>query len=180
MKKTLLIRMFLVAIISMAFVACDTRQDRTDDMDNRGTDTYTPGERDNTGITTETERDYMFFDDSRDYTYEERNQFRQDVQEARNRLDQEISRLESQGQNLAADEREDHREKINDLKEKRDELDKEMKGFNRATADNWDDFQDKVQSAWSDVEDSFKDVRDDVHDNINDDNRNQRTNPDRM
>jgi peptidoglycan hydrolase CwlO-like protein len=182
MKRTFLFQLFVVAVLALGLMACDTRQDRDTMRDDRGTDTYTPGTGTDLGTDTRTDRDFYFFDDSRDYTYEERNQFRQDVQESRNRLDQEISRIETQINNVPADDRESYREKINDLKEKRDELDKEMKAFNRTTADNWDDFQSEVQSAWSDVEGSYEDIRDDLHnDNLIDldrDNRDMNRNPD--
>jgi peptidoglycan hydrolase CwlO-like protein len=162
MKKTFLFQLFVVAVLALGLMACDTRQDRDVRTDDRGTDTYTPGT--GTDLRTDRDRDFYFFDDNRDYTYQERNQFRQDVQEARNRLDQEITRLENQLNNVDADRREDHRENINDLKRERDELDMEMKAFERTTEDNWEEFRDNVQSAWSDVEDTYRDVRDDIYD----------------
>jgi dsDNA-specific endonuclease/ATPase MutS2/predicted small secreted protein len=182
MKKTLLFPLLMAAMLSFVFTACDTRQGDRDDAttEERGTDTYTPGTEDNTGMRTETEREFMFFDDEKEYTYENRDEFRQDVQAARTKLDQEINRLETQSANVSSDAREEYREKINDLKETRDELDKDMKGFNRATADNWEEFESEVKSSWNDVEDTFKDVRDDVHEeleDVNEENRDQSPNP---
>jgi peptidoglycan hydrolase CwlO-like protein len=177
MKKTFLIQFFVIAILALGLVACDTRQDRDVTTDDRGTDTYTPGTGTDMETRTETQRDYYFFDDSRDYTYAERNEFRQDIQESRNQLDQEITRLESELDNVSADQREEHREKINELKDKRDKLDAEIKGFDRTTEDNWDEFKDNVTSAWNDVEDSYEEVTDDMGigrsgDIIDRDNRN--------
>jgi peptidoglycan hydrolase CwlO-like protein len=169
MKKTFFIQLFVVAVLALGLMACDTRQDRDVTMDDRGTDTYTPGTGTDTrtGTGLRTDRDFYFFDDSRDYSYEERNQFRQDVQESKNRLDQEISRLESHIGTTATtdpDTRDDHQEKFNELRTNRDRLEAEMRGFNRATNDNWDDFRSNVQSAWNDVEDSYEDLLNEIDD----------------
>jgi hypothetical protein len=177
MKKTFFIQLFVVAVLALGLMACDTRQDRDRTMDDRGTDTYTPGTGTDTRTGFGTDRDFYFYDDSRDYSYAERNQFRQDIQEAKNRLDQEITRLEShiagtpdqrttddRTITIDPDRREDYTERLNELKTERDRLDAEMRGFNRVTEDNWDDFKSNVESAWSDVESTYEDLRSDLGD----------------
>jgi chromosome segregation ATPase len=157
MKRTFLGHLFIVIVLALGLVACDTRQDQDDVTIDRDAERGIENETD-----TYTARDYYFFDDSRDYTYDERNEFREDLVEARNKLDMEITRLEAEMDNVNAETRDEYKDHVDNLKEERDELDQKINEIDGTTEDNWEEFKDGVKSTWNDIEDGYKEIRDDV------------------
>jgi DNA repair exonuclease SbcCD ATPase subunit len=159
MKKSL----FFIAIVSFVFslvlMSCQTRDDRGtyDDTTFRDRDGVTMDTRD-------TER-RVFLVRDRDYTYEERDQYRQDIQQARNEIDNEIQRLERQSADAPAEARDGYNDAIAELRDKRQELDRELNRMNNVTEDNWEEFKSDMNEWFSDLEDDYNrrvnDLRDD-------------------
>jgi len=145
-------------IFSFVFIACQT--DRTDrDME---TDRGLNGTN-NTG----TELGRMdddkndFWDEDRDFSYDQRAEYRTEVNRSMEKLDAEIARLESRAENASADTKEDINERITELKDRRDAIQNRMNTFADVQEDKWEDFKDGINDAWTDVEDSYdKIVRD--------------------
>lgn len=153
MKSTKLISLILGMALIVTLAACEQRTEETRYDD---TDVVV---HDNMRDTT-----YHFWTYDRDYTYEQREEFKRDVEQAKAKLNQEITRLENEAKTASDDRKDWYEDQIADLKEKRDDLDEEWKDYNNTTADTWDDFKSSVKSVWEDIEDSWEDVKEDMID----------------
>jgi gas vesicle protein len=156
MKSTKLISLFLGIALIVTLAACEQRTDDTRYDD--GDDVVIQ----NNMRDTDTSNYFWTYD--RDYTYEQREEFRRDVEQAKAKLNQEITRLENEARTAPEDKQEWYNDQIAELKEKRDDLDEEWGDYNNTTADTWDDFKSSVQSVWEDIEDSWQDVKDEMRD----------------
>ncbi len=104
----------------------------------------------------------QFWISDRDYTFDQRNDFRDDVNAAIDRLNNKINTLEEKASNTAGDIKEWYNDRISELKDQRAEIQKDMQNFRSVTADKWNDFKADISSAWNDIEDSYnKMVQDD-------------------
>jgi hypothetical protein len=97
----------------------------------------------------------QFWTSHRDYTFDQRTEFRDDVNTALNRLNRKITDLEETAANAAGDTKEWYNNRIADLKDQRSEIQKDLDAFNKVTADSWDDFKSGITSTWKDIENSW-------------------------
>lgn len=104
----------------------------------------------------------QFWTSNRDYTFDQRNEFRDDVNSAIDRLNSKITDLEESAASATGDTKEWYNDRVAELKDQRSEIQKELEDFEKVTADNWDSFKSGITSTWNDIEDSYSEMaRDD-------------------
>ncbi len=110
---------------------------------------------------TNMQEENQFWTANRDYTFDQRTEFREDVNAAHDRLNNKIIDLEETGANAVGDTKEWYNDRIAELKEHRSEIQKEIKNFDKVTAENWDSFKSGITSTWNDIEQSWSQMAED-------------------
>ena len=134
------------------------------DVDESGKDDEMTYENRDEGMGDQTviEDKNQFWTTDRDYTFEQRSEFRNDVNAAIERLDNKINDLEQHSANATGDTKEWYKDRIAELKDHRSEIQEDLQDFAKITADNWDSFKSGITSTWNDIEDSYSEMaRDD-------------------
>jgi hypothetical protein len=108
-----------------------------------------------------TMQENQFWTSDRDYTFDQRTEFRDDVNAALDRLNNKIIDLEESVASAAGDTKEWYNDRIAELKDHRSEIQKDMKNFEKTTADNWDSFKSGITTHWNDVEHSYSEMAQD-------------------
>jgi hypothetical protein len=147
-----LVMLFGISILFL-FTSCGRQADDTTTDDDVTID-QRDGVTDNT-ITNDTEDENHFWTTDREYTYDQRNEFRSDVNSALDRLNARINELEQRAANSTDDTKEWYNERVDELKEKRAEIQKDMRDFDNTKEDDWEDFRGSITSAWEDIESSW-------------------------
>ncbi|RPI72810.1 MAG: hypothetical protein EHM47_07440 [Ignavibacteriales bacterium] len=150
-------------IISLLFTAmlffitsCGQNADDTDDITLEDRDDVLEDQ------TMMQDHENEFWTVDRDYTYDQRSEFRNDLNSAIERLDNRINKLETHAANTTGDTKDWYNDRIEELKEHRAEIQEDLNEFNDVKEDNWDDFKSGIVSGWNDIEDSWDEmVRDD-------------------
>jgi hypothetical protein len=149
-RDGLFIILFFTAIMFFVISCGRNADDTTDDM--------TLDERDNTiGDQTITDENHFWTYD-RYYTFDQKTEFREDVNASLDRLNQRIKELETHAANAAGDTREWYNDRIEELKEKRSEIENDMQNFNNITQDAWNDFKTGITTAWNEIEESWNNI----------------------
>jgi peptidoglycan hydrolase CwlO-like protein len=161
---------FMIAIVAVfTLAACETRRDDTT-VDDRTVITDDNMTRDGRDIGTD--RDFELFEDNRDYTYDQREDFKRDVERAIDRLDERIDRLEDRADDAEGQEKQMYERRINELKAQRDRLENEIDRIDDVDENTWNDFKSGVKSAWTDVKNTWNEATDELKfDDNNDPNR---------
>lgn len=146
MKKLFLFLLMLSFSTALIFTGCDTRDD---DMEDR------MEEIDETRV--EQDRKVFFVRD-REYTYNDRDQYRIDLREAQREIDREIERLEARAANAEDDAKEEYNEAIEDLRERRNDLDNRLERLGKVTEEEWNEFRSDVSSWFDDLEREYNEV----------------------
>jgi peptidoglycan hydrolase CwlO-like protein len=166
---------FMIAIVAVFILAaCETRRDDTT-VDDRTVITDDNMNRDNRDIGTD--RDFEIFEDNRNYTYDQRDDFKRDVERAIDRLDERIDRLEDRADDAEGQEKQMYDRRISELKAQRDRLENEVDRIDDADENTWEDVKSGVKSAWTDVKRTWNEATnelkydDNEYRNQNDPNR---------
>ena len=105
------------------------------------------------------ENDFWTYE--RDYTFEQRNQFREDVNAAVVRLNEKINELAVHAANASGDTKVWYNDRIEELKEQRSEIENNMQNFDNITANAWNDFKTGITTAWNEIEESWNQIASD-------------------
>lgn len=151
MKRFSLVALFSAAMLFFA-ISCGQRD--TDDPSRLGEEEM--GDQPQTQMEDQTMEENKFWTTDRDYTFEQKDQFKEDVETALAKLDSEIMALETEAQNATGETKEFYNEKINELKDQSTEIKSEMNEFANVNEENWEDFKDGIASTWTDVENSYE------------------------
>jgi peptidoglycan hydrolase CwlO-like protein len=155
MKRSIWLSFFLSVITVFMLTGCDTRRDDNTVDDRTVITDDDNATRDNTdneiGTGTDADRDWMVFENNRDYTYNERDAFKSDIDRAMDRLDERIDMIEDRADDATGDMKDAYEKRIEDLKAKRDNVEKRMDGFDEVTDANWNQFKSNIRTAWMDV-----------------------------
>jgi|SRR5690554_638676 len=143
----LLFTAMLFFITSCGRQADDPMQEDELGYDNR----EIPEQQDQTMQTDENE----FWTAERNYSYEERDEFRSEVNASIERLDNKISELESHAANVTGDTKQWYNDRIEELREQRSEIEQKLQEFDSVNEEDWDSFRSDIVSAWDDIEDSW-------------------------
>lgn len=148
----LFLSMFMFLVSSCGRDANDTTTD----------DDLTIGEQDNRmGDQTTMTDENNFWTYDRDYTYDQKTEFREDVNASLDRLNQRINELETKAQNSTGDTKEWYNDRAEELKDKRSEIEEDMNDFDSATEETWNDFKSGVTTAWNEIEESWNNIAND-------------------
>jgi peptidoglycan hydrolase CwlO-like protein len=163
MKKTMMLSFFMILFLSFTFVACnnnrdnETMDDSTGMNDNTGTgDNSMTGDR--TGAPMNDGTQVTFWDRNRDYSYEERDTYKEDLNAAVDKLDKQIDNLEDRADNAQGDNKQALEKRIDNLKKQRTELNNKINDWATITGKEWEGFKSDVNEMWSDVQDSYNEV----------------------
>ncbi|MEJ2617475.1 MAG: hypothetical protein P8Z35_21155 [Ignavibacteriaceae bacterium] len=91
-----------------------------------------------------------------DYTYAQKEQFKTDVENAEKKLNDKIDALRKKAGVSWGNVKENYNDGVEKLVEDRRFLNKKMSDFNDVTKENWNDFKSGVNSAWRDIEKTWK------------------------
>ena len=119
-KSFFYLLIFLLSAL-FAFTGCDTRDDEMNEMDRM--------EGQNETMMEDTDDRKVFLVRDRDYTYDERNEWRTNIDNAVNEIDREIQRLEAEAANAEGEAKEQYNQAIADLRERKNELISSLMGF---------------------------------------------------
>jgi uncharacterized coiled-coil DUF342 family protein len=111
------------------------------------------------------ENENVFWPSDRDYVFEEKNQFEQDVNEGISKLDDEIQNLQQEADLSTEQTKQMYNERISELKTYRDNLNSKIKDIAAVTEENWEDFKTEITSVWNDVENSYDQMAREIEDN---------------
>ncbi len=170
MKRSIWFSFFLSVLTVMLLTGCDTRRD-DNNVDDR-TVVTDDNNKDNTEIGKDAERD-MLFENNRDYTYEERDIFKSDVDKAMDRIDDRIDMLDDKIGDAAETQKAAYETRIKAIKDKRDNLEKRMDDFDEMKDNNWNQFKSSFRTAWMDLKNDVDKASKDLgietmnNDNIN-------------
>src|SRR3972149_10578733 len=101
------------------------------------------------------EEESVFWTSDRNYAFEEKDQFQQDVNEAISKLDEEIQNLQQEANQSTEETKQMYNERISELKTYRDNLNSKMKDIDAVTEEIWENFKSEITSAWDDIENSY-------------------------
>jgi peptidoglycan hydrolase CwlO-like protein len=167
MKRSKWLSFFLVVLAVMLLTGCDTRRDDTT-MDDRTVTKDNNTERDRTGTDMETgtdadrDKDIVLFEDNRDYTYTQRDQFKIDVDRAMDRIDNHIDVIEDKIDEQTGAMKDSYNSRLDAVKEKRDNLEKRMDDFDKTMDNNWNQFKSTFRTAWIDLKNDVDKLGKDV------------------
>jgi hypothetical protein len=130
------------------------------DADDTTIDDETYNEDNTINDNTMTEDNYFWTTD-RDYTFDQKTEFREDVNASLDRLNQRIDEMERKAENSSGETKEWYNDRVEELKDKRSEIENDMKDFDNVTEDTWNDFKSGVASAWDEIEESWNDIAND-------------------
>jgi hypothetical protein len=151
-RNGLFIVLFFTAVMFLVNSCGREAEDTTID------DEMTYDERDNRmGDRTMTDQN-NFWTYDRDYNYEQRSEFREDVNASLDRLNQRIDELETKAENSTGDTKEWYNDRADELKDKRSEIEEDMRDFDDVTQDAWDDFKSGVTTAWNEIEETWNNI----------------------
>jgi hypothetical protein len=105
--------------------------------------------------------------DTKDYTYAQKDQFKQHIDSAKTELDHRIKELQQKAENASGNAKAEYNESVEKLKDERSYLDKKMNDIDNVSKDNWDDFKSGVNSAWNDINNTLSNIDIDVNVNGN-------------
>ena len=151
MKKSIWLSIFLSVLTVFLLTGCDTRRDDDTVNDRTVITDDDNATRDNTNNEIGTDRDWMVFEDNRDYTYNERDAFKSDIDRAMDRLDERIDIIEDKADDATGETKDAYDKRIEDLKAKRDNVEKRMDEFDEVKDNNWNQFRSNIRTAWMDV-----------------------------
>jgi len=100
----------------------------------------------------------VFWTSDRDYIFEEKNDFKNDVDESLAKLDEEIQNLQQDADQATSETKQIYTERIAELKTHRDHINGKIKDVAAVTEDNWEDFKSEITSAWDDIENSYNQI----------------------
>ena len=148
MKKQMFLPLVLALLLSFMFVACNN--DRTDEtMHDTGTMEDMRAD-DGTQVT--------FWDDGREYTYAEREEYRNSLDEAVDRLDKQIERLEDRADNATGENKQMLEQRIDQLKERRTNIENRLNDWANITEEEWENFKSDINTTWNDIQNSYNEV----------------------
>jgi hypothetical protein len=150
MKRNSLLVILLFAAMLFFVGSCGRSADDASEQDDMTNDETDLGMQDQTTI-----QENQFWTYNRDYTFDQRNEFRDDVNAAVERLNDKITDLEESAATATVDTKEWYNDRIEELKDQRTEIQNEMQKFNKLTADNWNSFKSAITSTWNDIEHSW-------------------------
>ena len=144
MKRKIFLFAALLVIPFLVFSCGESSRD-----DERFGETDMPGEEEAMG------EENTFWTSDRDYAFEEKDQFKQDVDEALVKLDGEIQTMEQNASEATSKTKQWYNEQIANLKTHRDHINNKLAEFANVTEENWEDFKGEIVSAWDDIENSW-------------------------
>jgi hypothetical protein len=154
MKRSIWLSFFLSVLTLMILTGCDTRRDdnRVDDRttvtdENKKDATGTDMNTDNRN----TDKDITLFEKNHDYTYDQRDQFKSDVDNAFDRIDERIDHIGDKIDDMSGQTKDMYNKKLDAIKDKRDKLEKRMDNFDNTKDNNWNQFKSSFRTAWMDL-----------------------------
>lgn len=168
MIRTKLSYLFILLFSVIFLAACETRRDdRTLNNDPGYNKDRTTTNTDNVEKWEPTQK--RFYNDNKNYTYEQREEWKADMEKRKDELDKEIDKVEKLEDNSTGAREKLYEARIADLKEKRDKLDEQIDKYDDTSAKNWNKFKSGVKSAWNDVEVSWNKLVKDIKSETNSD-----------
>jgi len=89
--------------------------------------------------------------DSKEYTYDHRNEFRADMERAIDKMEARLQELRAKAASGSAKAKEETRELIDDVEARLPEMRKNLAEAGDATKDGWNDFKRKFQQTFDDL-----------------------------
>jgi len=136
---------FFCSIILMSYILTSCQNKKEENMNNKV---------DNTG--SNSGRVNIFWNSNKDYTYEQKDQFKKDNETAKEKLNNKIDELQRIAGNTRGNASIKCDKSVKDLKEEREYLNKKMSDFNEVTQDNWNDFKSGINSVWDEIDDTWE------------------------
>jgi len=137
MKKNFIYISFFCLLILFLLVSCGTHTERRS------------GNKKDSAVNKNIS---LIWNNTKDYTYEQKEQFKIDVENAKKKLSNKIDELRKQASVSSGNAKENYNDGVQRLVEEREFLNKKMSDFNEITNENWDHFKSGVNFAWKDIE----------------------------
>lgn len=144
MKKGFIYTIFSSLLISLMLVSCETRKEKTGDQSSDSA----AGK--NIGI---------IWNNNKYYSYEQKEKFKNDVEKAREKLNNKIDELQKEAGFTTGTAKANYNKGVEKLKEEMEVLNKKMSDFGDLTEENWNDFKAGVNSVWRDIEKTWKNTK---------------------
>lgn len=141
MKKNFIYISFFSLLIAFLLISCTTQKER------KNVNKNIPAINQNTS---------SIWRNSKNYTYEQKELFKTDVENAKKKLNDKINELRKKASVSWGNVKENYNDGIEKLVVERGLLNKKMSDFNSITKENWNDFKSGVNSAWSDIEKTWE------------------------
>ena len=141
MKKNTIYIMFLSLLISVMLVSCETGKEKRVDKSSDSASGNSIS---------------IIWNNTKNYSFEQKEKFKNDVEKAREKLNNKIDELQKKAGLTTGNAKANYNKGIEKLKEEREVLNKKMSDFNNVTEQNWNDFKSGVTSVWRDIEKTWK------------------------
>jgi hypothetical protein len=143
MKKNFIYISFFSLLISFLLVSCGTQKEREARHKNDSAVNKNIG---------------FIWDNTKNYTFEQKRQFKKDVENTEKKLNDKIDELRKKASVSWGNTKENYNDGVEKLVEEREFLNKKMSDLNDITKENWNDFKSGVNSAWKDIDKTWKDI----------------------
>ncbi|MFO7446823.1 MAG: hypothetical protein R6W90_10680 [Ignavibacteriaceae bacterium] len=154
MKKKMFFSLVVAALFAIGLSACGDNRTPDDTMDGTGMNDNTMMQDEGTQVT--------FWDENTDFTYTDREQYRESLNAAVDKLDDQIDRLEDRADNATGENKQMIEQRIDQLKERRSQIENRLNDWANITEDEWENFKSDINTAWNDVQDSFDQIARDL------------------
>jgi hypothetical protein len=94
----------------------------------------------------------LIWNNTKEYTYEQKEQFKIDVENAEKKLNNKIDELRKKASVSSGNAKENYNDGVQRLVEEREFLNKKMSDFNDINNENWNHFKSGVNFAWKDID----------------------------
>ena len=99
------------------------------------------------------------------YSYNQKEKFRQDIENAEKKLNDQIKDLQQQAENASGEVKNKYEQAIRSLNEKKKEVNRKMNILGNVIEKDWDNFKVGINSAWGEIQDTW----DKLDDKLNND-----------
>jgi hypothetical protein len=137
MKKNFIYISFFSLLISFLLISCGTNKERE------------TGNKKDSAVNKNIN---LIWNNTKNYTYEHKEQFKIEVEDAKKKLINKIDELRKKASVSSGNAKENYNDGVQRLVEEREFLNKKMSDFNEITNENWNHFKSGVNFAWKDIE----------------------------
>jgi peptidoglycan hydrolase CwlO-like protein len=154
MNRKIVLSLLLSVFMLFIFTSCSDRNNENMNENNATT------VNDNMKANAAEDNSAVIFKYDKDYTYDQRDELRDDLNDAIDNLNNKIDNMQNKIDKASEETQDWYNNKLNELKEKRASLKDKVDKIDNTSEQNWTEFQANLRQGWNEVQQSWNNILD--------------------